>query len=179
MSTRELVWSGCRLNVFGGGCWFGFIWVSCSECIEAVGDWHWFSVFSVLGFRLPTLADLDCLLQLGWIKCATDRGRGSAVTRWVELSATCCLYLVKTGGDLISPGSHKLDRPTCCLDPLLIFPLTFKECGKYVQERIIIIIKKNFNRILIRCINLCKWRIAAVWIGVLNCLPKHRHVGCM
>lgn len=116
-----------------------------SECIEAAGDWHWFSVFSAFGCRPPTLADLDCLLQLGWIKCATDRGRGSAVTRGVELSATCCLYLVKTGGDLISPGSHKLDRPTCCLDPLLIFPLTFKECGKYVQERIIIIKKTSIE----------------------------------
>lgn len=39
--------------------------------------------------------------------------------------------------------------------------------------------KKDFNRILICFINLCKWRRAAVWTGVLNCQPKHGHVGCM
>ena len=100
-----------------------------SECIQAAGDCPWCSVFSLFGFRLPTLAVLDCSLLLGWIKCATDRGGGSAVTRWVELSATCCLCVVKTGGGLISPGSPKLDRPTCCPDPSLIFPLTFLKSG--------------------------------------------------
>lgn len=118
------------------GCWFGFIWDSShSECTEAVGLWAWCAVFSVFGFRHPTLADLDCLLLLEWIKCATDRGRGSAVTRWVELSASCCLYLVKTGGDLISPGSHKLDRSTCCPDPLMIFLLPFKGVRKICTRK--------------------------------------------
>ncbi len=158
-----------------GACWM-LVWAPHSECIEAVGDWPWCSVFIMSGFGLPTLAYLDCLLLLGWIKCATDGARGSAAPRWVELSATCCLYLVKTGGDLISSGIHKLDRPTCCPDPLLIFLLTFKGSVRKMQagEK-----KKNFNRISIRSINLCKWCKAAVWIGVLNCLPKHRHVGCM
>lgn len=106
-------------------CWFGLFETPHSECIEAVGAWSWCSGLSVFGFRL-WLSNLDCFLLLGWIKCATDRGRGCAVTLWVELSASCCLYLVKTGGDLISPGRHKLDRPTCCPDLLLIFLLTFK-----------------------------------------------------
>lgn len=95
--------------------------------------WTWFLVFS---FFLSALADLDCLLLLEWIKCATDRARVSAVTLWVDLSATFCLHLVKTGRVLISPGSHKLDCPTCCPDLLLIFPLSFKgRERKCAQER--------------------------------------------
>lgn len=77
-------------------------------------------------FWLCLLADSDGLLLLVWIKCGTDRGTGSTLTLWVELSATCCLCLAKTGGHLISPGSHKLDRPTCCPDLLQILQLTFK-----------------------------------------------------
>lgn len=105
------------------GCWFSLFqslegpqWVRLSWSRL---DWTRCAFLSVFGFRLwQPLADLDCLLLLGWIKCATDRRRGSAVTQWVDLSATCCLHLVKTGEDLISPGSHKLHRPTCCPCPL-------------------------------------------------------------
>lgn len=152
----------------------GSLWVHWG-CRRLAVMWY----FECVCFWAAGLADSDCSLLLGWIKCATDRGAGSAVTLREELSATCCLCLVKTGGDLISPGSHKLDRPTCCPDPTQVLQHTFIGRERKIgagkkKER-----KKNFNRILICFINLCKWCRAAVWIGVLNCLAKHCHVGCM